>query len=72
MKKITENTLVPISLLTVIVGGVFWLSSMYSKVEAHAKSMEVVEAKQDKHIEVLQSIDKRLTRIEAKLESKRN
>lgn len=34
MNKITENTLIPISLVVTILGGVVWLTMIYQKVEA--------------------------------------
>jgi hypothetical protein len=45
--QISEKTLLPISLVITIIGGVIWLSVMYQKVEAHQISLQQVEIKQD-------------------------
>ena len=68
MGRITEATLVPLSLVVALFGGSFWLSTMYAKVEAHESSLKIVEHKQDKFQEEV--ID-RLARIETKLVNKR-
>ena len=62
--KVSENTLIPISLVLTIIGGVFWLTSMYSKVEAHeATLLHIHDAQQKFQEEVID----RLARIETKL-----
>jgi hypothetical protein len=43
MNKITENTLVPISLVIVFIGGMLWLSSINSKVEASFMKLSTLE-----------------------------
>lgn len=57
MTKITQNTLIPLSLVITLLGGVFWLSSMYTTVVAAQQDFS--EAKR-----YLQQIDQRLSRIE--------
>lgn len=58
--RITGDTLVPISVLVIIAGGIFWLSAMHSQVQANSKILEGYTA-------TVQNIDKRLSRIEGKL-----
>ncbi len=58
--KITENTLVPLSLVITLAGGIFWLTVIYSKTEANA-------ALGDRMSTALESIDQRLSRIEGRL-----
>lgn len=60
MTKITHNTLIPLSLVLTLVGGVFWLSSMYTTVSA--AQQDFAEARR-----YLQQIDQRLSRIEGAL-----
>jgi hypothetical protein len=57
MSKITENTLVPISLVIMLVGGIVWLSDIHAKA-AYAESkltkleqalIDIAEMKKDIH-----------------------
>lgn len=43
MNKITEGTLVPISLVLTILGGVVWLTMIYQKVEASQSKLGQLE-----------------------------
>jgi sensor domain CHASE-containing protein len=77
MNKITENTFIPLSLLTAVVAGAFWLAAMSSKTDANAA--DVLEIKEDVHgiIELgreqrredREYIEKRFDRLEGKLDS---
>ena len=72
MIKISENRLVQISwgalgaLLVSVVGGVLWLSVIYYTADANAKS--IAEIKED--LNVLDSIDNRLSNIEGYIKGK--
>jgi len=70
MSKITEATLIPISLVVAIIGGVVWLSVMYQRVEAHQEKLQVIDKKQDGIVEKQKlfehEIIDRLARIETK------
>ena len=59
--QITESTLIPLSLAITMAGGIFWLTTIYSKTEAIASAM-------DKYTTALISIDQRLSRIEGRLQ----
>jgi len=69
--KITENTLVPVSLMLVLVGGVVWLSSIFYKTEANAQRLSSIENKydieRDKFDKRYQDLIERLTRIEERI-----
>jgi hypothetical protein len=67
MRKIAEDTLLPISLVITLAGGVFWLSSMYSKVEAHEVGLTSLKASQTAF---QQEVIDRLARIETALKDK--
>lgn len=64
MKAITEKTLIPLSLVMTLIGGVFWLTSIYFEAKAANSSITEIKQKQDSYTETLNSIDKRLSRIE--------
>ena len=74
MSKITETTLIPLSLLGTIVGGVVWLSVIYYKAEAAASDIDKIEQRlevlQQKIVEQNEKILEKVTRLETKLESK--
>ena len=74
MSKITENTLLPLSLVSILIGGIFWLSTMYSKVEAHEDNLNKIQNQQTAFIasdnNFKEEVIDRLARIETKLESK--
>ena len=74
MTKITEKTFIPISLLSIVAGGIFWLSSMYSKVEAHENTLNKIQVQQTKFMAsddtFKDEVIDRLARIETKIESK--
>lgn len=55
---LSEKTLIPVSMLSVIVGGVFWLSSMHALSKANAA--DIKENKSD--------VLRRLDRIENKVD----
>lgn len=63
MNKIFEGTLMPVSLVITLMGGVFWLSSMYAKTSANTDSITKLEQK----LEYIHSIDQRLAVIEGEL-----
>jgi hypothetical protein len=73
VQKITENTLLPISLVITLVGGVFWLTTIYSQSNANAVEIKEMKTKQELIIQELSEkqtlmLD-RLARIEGRLES---
>lgn len=64
---ITENTPISISLLISLAGGIFWLTTLYSKTEANAEALKRIEYNQEKYTENLEQINERLSRIEGYL-----
>ena len=69
---ITEKTLVPISLVITIIGGVVWLTTLWARTEAQAQALIEVKTEQralvyeikDNNKEVL----KKLIELEIKIE----
>ena len=67
LKKLSEDTLIPVSFMVVLAGGIFWLSSMYSEVKANTTSVDELKKTNEAYMKTVQSIDTRLSRIEGKL-----
>lgn len=67
MRILSEKTVVPIGFVLVFLGGCFWLSRVWFTVEASAEVTKKLSAEQREHIEALQKIDRRLSRIEGQL-----
>ena len=67
MEKITEKTLVPLSLLGAMVGGIFWLTSMYNQTLANTESVKEIIKKQDSYSEDLHLIKMELSEIKGEL-----
>lgn len=68
---ITEKTLIPVSLVLTIMGGVSWLTSMSYKIEANRHNIETIQQDNKNVILLLNSIDKRLLEIEITLKLKK-
>lgn len=66
MNKISKETLIPISLVITIVIVTVWLSQTHFTTKANAK--DIIEVKKD--IKIIRRIDRRLSRIEGKLNIK--
>lgn len=61
---INESTSISVGLLITLVGGIFWLSTLYAKTEATAKAVERIEIRQNKYNDTVGEINERLSRIE--------
>jgi hypothetical protein len=66
MNKITDKTLIPLSLVITVLGGVVWLSMMFSKVEAQEKKIDKQDGKIESQTAILIDIRERVIRIEEK------
>ncbi len=64
---ITSDTLIPLSALAAIMGGVFWLSVLYSDVQSVIGEIESAKQFRMKMWDHQISMDRRLARIEGKL-----
>lgn len=67
MKEITERTLVPLSLVITLVGGVSWLTTIHAQGQANAEVLVEVKNKQDKYEENLKAILNQLAEIKGEL-----
>lgn len=63
--KITEKTLIPISLVITLVGGVAWLSNLHFVSAQSAEAITKIEQKQDSYVQSLDQIKLKLIEIEA-------
>ena len=67
MKSITESTLLPISMVITLSGGIAWLTTIYNITVTNEKAIERVESKQDRYNENLAIILNKLANIEGRL-----
>lgn len=76
MDKISEKTFLPISFVLGILGGVFWLSSVYIKSDSNAYEIKEIKEgmtqNEKRHSEILMDILQRVVRIEEKLNHRGN
>lgn len=70
MESLTEKTLIPISLVIIILGGVVWLTSLYSLAESNLRDVRILQAKQDTYFEQMSKIREDIAKIKALLEKK--
>lgn len=66
--RITENTLIPLSLVGCIVGGTAWLTTMHGDIHSHTEVIQDIKAHQEVIAHTLEKINERLSKIEGKLE----
>jgi len=61
---ITEKTLLPISLLVILAGAIFWLSSMYALASNNEKQIVIIKTDLKSDISRLESkVDRLLERV---------
>ena len=61
---ITEKTLLPISLLAILAGGIFWLSSMYALANSNEKQIVIIKTDLKSDISRLEAkVDRLLERV---------
>jgi len=72
MRSISETTLIPISLVITIIGGVIWMTTLWARTENYGARITKVEVTQemltkqmtDSNLEII----KQLSKIEGKME----
>ena len=69
--KITENTLLPLSMILVLMGGVVWLTSIYAQTTENTKSIVELNRKQDEYNRTLSQISNQLSEIKGALGMKK-
>lgn len=67
MSTITKNTGISISLAISLLGGVFWLSSIYYQASSNAQDISEIKKSHDMYLQNARDINKRLGRIEGRL-----
>jgi len=61
---ITEKTLLPISLLVILAGGIFWFSSMYALASNNEKQIVIIKTDLKSDISRLEAkVDRLLERV---------
>lgn len=75
LSKISEATLIPVSLLAIIlsisVGGAWWMSALYARVVRAEDNVSDLQASQKEVIEELKVINTNLVEIKIVLKAKR-
>ena len=62
--KITEGTLIPISLVIILIGGVVWLTTLYFTTQSNAAAIDKIQLKYDAISDKLDDIVIKIDRIE--------
>ena len=60
--------MLPVSFITILAGGIFWLTSMFSQVSANTSDISFLKDDAKQILIKLDDIQQRLSRIEGKLE----
>ena len=69
---LTQNTLLPISIVGTLICTAFLVGSQYSKIEDHSKAIAISQVESKEVVITLKSMESRLIRIETKLEGLQN
>lgn len=67
---ISEHTSISLTVLISLVGGIFWLTTLYAKTESTAQAISRIEINQTEYNKNLMEINQRLSRIEGMLDNK--
>lgn len=67
MTRLTERTLIPLSLIVTLAPAVYWLTTIYSTGAANAAAIMDVKEQRKEDSRILRQINERLSRIEGKL-----
>lgn len=70
IKKISEKTLVPISMVITLFGGVAWLTNLYAENKSHGSEIREIKQMQTRYDEKLDRVIEKLNRIEGYLRRK--
>ncbi len=69
--KLSSDTLIPVSALTVIGSACIWLGALDARTKTHTEEIAEVTAQQHTYNKSINKIDERLARIEGMLERHR-
>jgi len=61
---INEKTLLPVSLVIVLIGGTTWLTTLHAEVRAQEKVLQEIKIKQDQYTDHMREVAERLGRLE--------
>lgn len=68
VSRVTESTLFPLSLIFVMIGCVYWVSSLAFQVTASAKSIEKLEDERKEYLQNVQELKTDIATIKGMLE----
>ena len=72
LRLINENTVLPLSLIITLMGGIFWLTIIYAQGKQNTADIAEVKGAQSQYNHIMQSIDHRLSEIEGQMKSNRD
>lgn len=70
IRQITESTVLPVSLVVIVVMVAVWASSVKAIADQNAQDIRRLETEQKEYLSTVTHIDERLSRIEGKLDAK--
>lgn len=67
LQVISESTVIPISLVIVLIGGIFWLTTIWAKGNANAAALKELQddrkSKREEYVDTLKMINENLTSL---------
>lgn len=67
LQALTQDTLIPISLVITLIGGVSWLTTLYNETKANAAAISDIYQEQKLYQDKIDRVLVKLSRIEGKL-----
>lgn len=64
MGKITESTLIPLSLVILLGGGIAWAATLNAKASSNERALDEIKAMQFQYNQNMEEVGERLARIE--------
>ncbi len=64
---IDEKTRITIGLFVVLIGGIYWITSIFFELKANSKEIESMKLDQRAEVQILNDIHARVIRIEEKI-----
>lgn len=64
---LSENTPISVGVVSILIGGVVWLTQLYAQTNENSEALKRIEMSQDQYNKNMEEIRDRLARIEGKL-----
>ncbi len=69
MQRINESTLIPLSMMLIVGGGVAWLTTMYTDVKYNTEQINEIKSDQEKHADEMGQVLQKLAAIQEQLKN---